>query len=82
MGCSPRADRDLGVMTRNDPLELLDGDPGLERRWLAAHCELDATAIWDWGVVERATSGLRRTHIDLEPLGRQMLMVANRLAPL
>ncbi len=42
----------------------------------------DATAIWERGVVERVTSGLRCTRIDLQPLGRQMLMVADRLATL
>ena len=42
----------------------------------------DATAIWERGVVERVTSGLRCTRIDLQPLGRQMVMVADRLATL
>jgi streptomycin 6-kinase len=71
---------DLGVMMRNDPMELLDGDPWARARWLAERCGLDATAIWEWGVVERVTSGLRCTRIDLQPLGRQMLMVADRIA--
>ena len=73
---------DLGVMMRNDPMELLDGDPRARARWLAQRCGLDATAIWEWGVVERVASGLWCTRIDLQPLGRQMLMVADRLAPL
>jgi hypothetical protein len=74
------AECDLGVMMRNDPVELLDGDPWCRARWLAERCGLDAAAIWEWGVVERVTSGLRCTRIDLQPLGRQMLMVADRLA--
>jgi streptomycin 6-kinase len=45
-------------------------------------CGLDATAIWEWGVVERVTSGLRSTQINLQPLGRHMLKVADRLATL
>ena len=71
---------DLGVMMRNDPIELLDGDPWARAHWLADRCGLDATAIWEWGVVERVTSGLRSTRINLQPLGRHMLMVADLLA--
>jgi streptomycin 6-kinase len=81
-GLLAEAECDLGVMMRNDPMELLDGDPWARARWLAERCGLDATAIWEWGVVERVTSGLRCTLIDLQPLGRQMLMVADRIATL
>jgi streptomycin 6-kinase len=81
-GLLAEAECDLGVMMRNDPMELLDGDPRARARWLAQRCGLDATAIWEWGVVERVTSGLWCTRIDLQPLGRQMLMVADRLATL
>jgi streptomycin 6-kinase len=73
---------DLGVMMRNDPMELLDGDPWARARWLAQRCGLDATAIWEWGVVERVASGLWCTRIGLQPLGRQMITVADRLATL
>ena len=79
-GLVAEAECDLGVMMRNDPVELLDGDPWCRARWLAERCGLDAAAIWEWGVVERVTRGLRCTRIDLQPLGRQMLMVADRLA--
>ena len=65
---------------RNDPEELLTGDPWARARWLAERCGLDSRAIWEWGVVERVTSGLRCTQIDLQPLGRQMLLAADRLA--
>jgi streptomycin 6-kinase len=81
-GLLAEAECDLGVMMRNDPMELLDGDPRARARWLAQRCGLNATAIWEWGVVERVTSGLWCTRIDLQPLGRQMLMVADRLATL
>jgi streptomycin 6-kinase len=81
-GLLAEAECDLGVMMRNDPMELLEGDPWGRARWLAERCGLDATAIWEWGVVERVASGLRCTRIDLQPLGRQMLMVADRLATL
>jgi hypothetical protein len=67
------AECDLGVMMRNDPIELLDGDPWARAHWLAERCGLDAAAIWEWGVVERVTSGLRCTRINLQPLGRHCL---------
>jgi streptomycin 6-kinase len=81
-GVLAEAECDLGVMMRNDPVELLDGDPWARAHWLAERCGLDATAIWEWGVVERVTSGLRCTQINLQPLGRQMLTAADRLATL
>jgi streptomycin 6-kinase len=81
-GLLAEAECDLGVMMRNDPIELLDGDPWARAHWLAERCGLDATAIWEWGVVERVTSGLWCTQINLQPLGRHMLEVADRLAPL
>jgi streptomycin 6-kinase len=81
-GLLAEAECDLGALMRNDPMELLDGDPWARAYWLANRCGLDATAIWEWGVVERVTSGLRCTQIDLQPLGRQMLMAADRIATL
>lgn len=79
-GLLAEAECDLGVLMRNDPEELLTGDPWARARWLAERCGLDSRAIWEWGVVERVTSGLRCTQIDLQPLGRQMLLAADRLA--
>jgi streptomycin 6-kinase len=81
-GLLAEAECDLGVMMRNDPTELLDGDPWARAHWLAERCGLDATAIWEWGVLERVTSGLRCTRINLQPLGRHMLMVADQLTTL
>ncbi len=49
-------------------------------RRLARHTGLDATAIWEWGVVERVSTGLWCTQIGLQPTGRQMLAAADRLA--
>ena len=63
-------------------VELLDGDPWARAPWLAERCGLDAAAIWEWGVVERVTSGLRCTQINLQPLGRHMLKAADRVATL
>ena len=66
------AECDLGATMLNDPDELLGGDPWARAHGLAERCGLDATAIWDWGVVERVTSGLRCTRINLQPLGLQV----------
>lgn len=49
-------------------------------RWLAARTSLDPTAIWEWGVVERVSTGLLCTKIDLQPVGREMLAVADHVA--
>jgi streptomycin 6-kinase len=71
---------DLGIIMREDPLDLLDGDPHERARRLAARTGLDATAIWEWGVVERVSTGLLGTKVGLQPVGRQMLAVADRIA--
>jgi len=42
-----------------------------------ARTGLDATAIWEWGVVERVWTGLLCTR---PTAGRQMLAVADRFA--
>ena len=79
-GLVAEAEYDLGVLMREDPLELLHGDPHERARWLAAHCGLDATAIWEWGVAERVATGLLLTKIELQPVGRQMLATADHVA--
>jgi streptomycin 6-kinase len=71
---------DLGVLMREDPLELLRGDPRERARRLARRCGLNATAIWEWGVVERVSTGLLATEVGLQPAGRQMLAVADHIA--
>ena len=59
------------------PLDLLDGDPHDRARWLAARTGLDVTSIWDWGVVERVSTGLLGTKVGLQPVARQMLTAAD-----
>ena len=81
-GLLAEAECDLGVMMRNDPIELLVGDPWARAHWLAERSGLDATAIWEWGVVERVRAGCGAPGINLQPLGRHMLKVADRLATL
>ena len=79
-GLLAEAEYDLGVLMREDPLELLQGDASARARWLAVRCGLDVAAIWEWGVVERVSTGLLCAQIGLQPVGRQMLAVADQLA--
>jgi streptomycin 6-kinase len=79
-GLLAEAEYDLGILMREDPVELRHGDPAGRARWLARRCGLDATAIWEWGVVERVSTGLLATGIDLQPVGREMLATADLLA--
>jgi streptomycin 6-kinase len=67
---------------REDPVELLTGDARDRARWLAQRCGLDATAIWEWGVAERVSTGLLLTRIGLQPVAGEMLAAADHLAGL
>jgi streptomycin 6-kinase len=71
---------DLGVIMREDPVELLREGPERRARWLAARTQLDATAVWEWGVAERVSTGLLATSIGLQPVGEQMLRTAEVIA--
>jgi streptomycin 6-kinase len=79
-GLLAEAEYDMGILMREDPRELLDGDAHDRARWLAWRCGLDVTAIWEWGIVERVSTGLLCTKVELQPAGREMLAVADRLA--
>jgi streptomycin 6-kinase len=81
-GLLAEAEYDLGVLMRGDPVELLAGDPFDRVRWLARRTGLDPVAIWEWGVVERVSSGLHCTQIDWQPLGRDALRAAEAVAGL
>ncbi len=70
---------DLGIVMREDPLELLTGDAHERSRWLAARCGLDEIAIWEWGVVERVSTGLLCVQDEM-PAGPQMLAAADHVA--
>lgn len=78
-GLLAEAEYDLGILMREDPAELLHGDPRERARWLARRCDLNAHAIWQWGVVERVSTGLLLTKIGLQPVAAQMLAVADRV---
>ncbi|WP_345603222.1 aminoglycoside phosphotransferase family protein [Pseudonocardia adelaidensis] len=71
---------DLGVLMREDPVELMEGDPRERARWLAARTGCDPVAIWEWGVVERVSTGLLAVSIGLQPVGSQMLAAADAIA--
>jgi streptomycin 6-kinase len=81
-GLLAEAEYDLGILMREDPIELLTGDPRERARWLARRCNLDATAIWEWGVVERVSTGLLCTQVELQPAGRDMMTAAEHIAAL
>jgi streptomycin 6-kinase len=81
-GLLVEAEYDLGVMMREDPLELLSTDPFERARWLGARCALSAQTIWEWGVIERVSTGLLACQIDLQPLGRDMLRAAEYVSTL
>ncbi|MGK2950298.1 MAG: aminoglycoside phosphotransferase family protein [Acidimicrobiales bacterium] len=74
------AEYDLGILMREDPVELLEGDPRDRAHWLAARTGLDVTAIWEWGVVERVSTGLTCLEVDLRLEGTQMLATAEAVA--
>jgi streptomycin 6-kinase len=71
---------DLGVILREDPDEALAADTEATARWMAARFGLDPDAIWEWAVIERVSTGLVATRIGLQPVGRQMLDLADRIA--
>ena len=71
------AEYDLGIIMREDPT---DGDLRERAAWLATRTGLDESAIWEWGAVERVSTGLLATKIDLQPVGGEMLAAADRAA--
>ncbi len=81
-GLLAEAEYDLGVLMRGDPVELLAGDPFDRARWLATRTGLDPLATWEWGVVERLSTGLLCTQIQLQPLGRETLRAAEAVTGL
>ena len=71
---------DLGILMREDPEELLVEGAWNRAHRLAALTGLDPAAMWEWGAVERVSTGLLCTQVGLQPSGRQMLRVAEHVA--
>ena len=75
-GLRAEPEYDLGIIMREDPLELMERDPRARAELLAERSGLDAEAIWEWGVVERVSTGLLGTKVGLQPVAAQMLQAA------
>ena len=71
---------DLGVLMREDPVELMAADPWDRARLLAARTGTDPVAVWEWGLVERVSTGLLAVGIGLQPVGDQMLAAADEIS--
>lgn len=71
---------DLGVLMREDPLELIEEGERTRAERLARWTGCDPVAIAEWGVVERVSTGLLAREIGLEPVGTHMLEAAVRVA--
>lgn len=75
-GLCAEPEYDLGVIMREDPTELMQGDPRDRARHLADLTGRDVVAIWEWGVVERLSTGLLLTELGVQPVAGQMLAAA------
>ena len=75
-----QAEYDFRILMREDPLELLDGDPHERARWLAHRYGLDPTAICERAVFECVPTGLLCAKVDLQPVGRRMLAAVDHVA--
>jgi streptomycin 6-kinase len=75
---------DLGVVLRDWCRQLLAGDaPALAHHYcalLAGHTGLDETAIWEWGFLERVSTGLYALSFGADEMGRPYLDSAELLA--
>jgi streptomycin 6-kinase len=78
-GAVAEPELDLGVLMREDPAELVAGDPWDRARLLAARTGTDPQAIWEWGVADRVATGLVLTAIGLQPVAGEMLAAADRI---
>ena len=75
---------DLGILMREWGAELLAGDPVLlGRRRCQRPAELTGVApgpIWQWGLIERVSSGLLLLQLGCHDLARELLAVAEAWA--
>lgn len=68
---------DLAIPMREDATE---GDLRARARRLSALTGVDATAIWEWGAIERVSTGLLGVQIGMQPNADEMLAAADRCA--
>jgi streptomycin 6-kinase len=79
---------DLGVVLRDWCTQLLatadaEAAASLARRYcalLSAHTSVEEKAIWEWGFLERVSSGLYCLELGIEELGRPFLQTAEMLS--
>jgi streptomycin 6-kinase len=75
---------DLAVPMREWSSELLEGDTARRGRERCAHLSkltgVDSRSIWEWGFVERVSTGLLALRVGRDDLGREMLAVAEIFA--
>jgi streptomycin 6-kinase len=71
---------DLAIPMREWSEELLAGDAARLGRERCAHLGrltgVDPRPIWEWGFVERVSTGLFVTQVGADRMGREMLDVA------
>jgi streptomycin 6-kinase len=65
---------------REDPIELMVGNPQDRANWLARRTRRDVQATWEWGVVERLSTALLGLEVELQPVAGQMLAAAEAIA--
>jgi streptomycin 6-kinase len=78
---------DLGVVLRDWCEQLLaTGDAGAAKSLARRYCELlstetgiEETSIWEWGYLERVSSGLYCLELGIENMGRPFLQTAEML---
>ncbi len=71
---------DLGVLVREDPLDAPGAEPRSRTDRLARRTGTDPQGIWDWGLVERVSTGLLLQSLDMTTIARQILGAAQQLA--
>lgn len=75
-GLLAEPEADLGILLREDPDHLLSGDPWAWTTWLARRTGTDPIAIWEWGAIERVSTGLLLCSIGMTDIGTAMLRAA------
>lgn len=64
---------DLGLLLREESLEVAGANPRWRANWLAERTGRDAIAIWEWGLAETLSSGLLCISIGMQEPGAAML---------